>query len=87
MTWAEAQKCYGVSKSSISKILKEENREALTEKRVRGRKTPLTADMLIFVMLKIEEDSQITLKTLVNDVEKSSPSKLQSQLYKELWKR
>jgi len=64
---------YGISRASISRILLAEKQKInnetskLTQKR--GRKTPLTGDVLVYILGKLEQNSQLTLEEIKNSVE------------------
>lgn len=94
MSWSEAMKAYDVSRGSISKILyialerrAKEPDYVATLKKKRGRKTPLTFEILTFVMDKLERDSQLTLKAMTRMIEEekdviTSPEALSKALQK-----
>jgi transposase len=75
MSWDEAQRVYNVSKGTISRIINQEKKRKLEESETpsvqhkRGRKSPITVEMLIYMLLELEQDSQLTLLQLVEKVE------------------
>lgn len=74
MKWEEAEKVFEVSHASIGRILNEEKArlEGHPPKpapKRRGRKSPLTIDMKMWMLDEIEHDSQLTLKSLLVKVE------------------
>jgi len=64
---------YGISRASISRILLAEkqkiNNEPSKSTQKRGRKTPLTGDVLVYILGKLEQNSQLTLEEIKNSVE------------------
>jgi len=76
MTWDEACRAYDIGRSSISRILqkekKKQDREEVPAKSLqkRGRKSPLdNAEILVFILMELECNSQLTLKDIVIRVE------------------
>jgi transposase len=77
MTWDEAIKNYGVSRASISRILKQEKRKREGDDeddnarpKKRGRRPSLSVETLAFILSELERDSQLTLQSIVASVEK-----------------
>jgi transposase len=69
---------YNVSRASISRILQEEKkRKALEEgeeqvelhKKRRGHQSPITPSMLTWLLLELEQNSQVTLEEMVYKIE------------------
>lgn len=77
MTWEEAMDTYKVSRASISRIVNKEKRKQNgimpAPPKKRGRKTPLTLEILTFVLSLLEVESQLTLKELVIKIELHYP--------------
>lgn len=75
VSWKEAKKVYGVSKASLSRLINKEKKlredpNSIPPTQKRGRKTPLNPQILSFILMEIEKDSQITLADIVENVEK-----------------
>jgi len=91
MSWEEESAAFGISRVSISRIRKQElQREEPSAQQIpkkRGRHRSLNAEHLIFILDLLEKNSQLTLKELVEEVEKkyeieTSESSLERELQK-----
>jgi transposase len=71
--WDDARTTFDISRTSISRILRAEKHKidgepAPTPKK-HGRKSPISAAVLVFILLELEKDSQLTLDQMVQKVE------------------
>jgi transposase len=78
MTWDQACIAYDIKRTSIHRILQEERRKeegvVLKPKQKRGRKSPLeNAEILVFILVELERNSQLTLDEIVVKVEAQFP--------------
>jgi len=79
LTWDEACQAYDISRISVARILNAEKRKGddsiqqLTPPKKRGRKSPLTVDVLVFILDELEKNSQLSLRELINRVESHFP--------------
>lgn len=79
MSWKDAEKAFDISRSSIARILKAERKRKAegppldhpNPKKKRGRKSPLTEEILIFILSRLEENSQLTLRDMVKMCEET----------------
>jgi transposase len=86
MTYKEAAKTYGVSESSVYRIVKAEKKHKVDEdqdgqnevqepaRKRRGRPSNLTVENLIFVLELLEENCQLTLNQMLSKLEEKFPT-------------
>jgi len=73
MTWEQAMVAYKVSRSTIARIVKEEKIHKVLDKmppkpppKRRGRRSPLTMEAIIGILIKLEQESTLSLVDFVN---------------------
>lgn len=75
MSWDNAIKTYEVSRASISRIInseknsKKEDEEPVKKAHKRGRESPITVEMLTYLLLELDKNSQLTLNDMVTMLE------------------
>eukprot|EP01114_Cavostelium_apophysatum_P013413 TRINITY_DN3246_c0_g1_i3.p1 TRINITY_DN3246_c0_g1~~TRINITY_DN3246_c0_g1_i3.p1 ORF type:complete len:346 (-),score=65.70 TRINITY_DN3246_c0_g1_i3:52-1089(-) len=73
MTYDQAATTFKISRASVARIVKEGKRkrdDPPPQPKKRGRKSELTPDALIFLLLQLEDESTLTLKEMVEILRK-----------------
>lgn len=73
LTWKEATEAYDISEATISRIIKKEKQRkegVVPPQKKRGRKSPLTEEVMIWLLRQIEEKSYLTIEEMKGLVEK-----------------
>lgn len=75
MSYEQAAATYGISRASVGRIISNEKKrkaeDEVTVPRKKGRKSPITINALLHLLMELEDNSTLTLKAMVQETKKT----------------